>query len=61
MGVVNLTEIKGAWINGKLLCQDCMDDDDWNNQVGENDFLWSREVEDAEKLYFCDECKNRIK
>lgn len=58
MGHIKGDDVKGAWLDGRLWCKDCIKGGELNN-VGQEDLLLEDEMND-EDFYFCDECKERI-
>ncbi len=45
--------------DGRILCEECADQEEWDN-VTQDHIVTRTEVEESDKLYFCDECKKQI-
>ena len=45
--------------DGTVICKNCMDIDEWTN-LGEIQIISVSEVEQGQRLYFCDYCEERL-
>jgi hypothetical protein len=52
-------EIVGILDGQRLICADCVSDEDFNS-ADANEILTLDEVEESGDVFFCDECKKRI-
>ena len=60
MGMIKKEEIRGRQeAEGKIVCADCMEDDDWKD-VREADLFTDDHVEKSDDLFFCDLCGNQL-
>jgi len=58
MGIIEHEEIAGAHdCNGYIYCFNCMGN---VSDYEEEDLILAREVEDAERTYWCDSCKEAL-
>jgi hypothetical protein len=56
MGVYERNEITGIFKGQQVICSECLDDEEIN---GKN-IIAQIEIENDEKLYFCDDCGERL-
>jgi hypothetical protein len=57
MGVVNMEDVAGYQTkDGKVLCDECGEEDG----AKEGDFLFTKDIEAGDKIYFCDNCQKRL-
>ena len=60
MGIVNSDEIRGVCIGGVVLCVDCSVKDKSFDDAQEDNLILEKDIENEDKIYFCDECKKRL-
>jgi uncharacterized protein YlaI len=56
MAVYDSDEIVGIFHDNEILCSACYTDEDINN----NNIITQKEVDKGERLYFCDQCGERL-
>lgn len=59
MGTIEEEDVIGVMIGGKVICKDCVEDEDWN-AAKETDFLTKTQFADTEDLVFCDACREKL-
>lgn len=58
MGIVKKEDIRGVRIENQILCAKCISDE---GQYTSDALIMKWDIEkDNDKLYFCDECKERL-
>jgi len=59
MAAIKVENIIGYYINGKVVCCDCVEDSELEN-IKQSDVIMIDDVEDCDTLYFCDGCELQI-
>ncbi len=58
MGKIEKGEVLGCEIDGKIYCNECSSKIE--GAIMEDDLITKDDYEDADDLYFCDECKKGL-
>jgi len=59
MGVIKVEDIVGYFVGEQYVCCDCMDKKE-EAEATQDEILVRSEVENGDKLYFCDRCEEQI-
>ena len=55
MGVIKREDVVASWVDGQLVCADCLQDKD-----EETSFLTEEDIDSSDDIYVCDRCQKRI-
>ena len=56
--VVDASEVRGIWVDGKLFCIEHVPEGTWDN-IKQADLVLESDI-DEDHLYFCDECGSHV-
>ena len=59
MAKIPFDEIAGQYVNGQIVCRECVTEDELTN-LEEDEVITRQSIEDAEETFFCDRCKERL-
>ena len=59
MGVIKQEDIRGYYIDGSLVCSDCITDEERNRDFALTDLVTADDV-DGDDYYFCDRCNKTL-
>ncbi len=59
MSKVNVEDIKGYWIDGAVVCLECVTDEE-EVLAKESDLILDKDLEDEDVILFCDRCGKRL-
>ena len=58
MSVVKKEEVRGCYSDERVICFDCMTDEDWKNQ---DDLIFESDIQrNDDEFYYCDECNELL-
>ena len=59
MAIIDVEEVLGYFLGSELVCCDCIRDDE-GNKAKSDEILTNERVNQGDKYFFCDRCKEEI-
>lgn len=59
MAVIYSEDIRGAYIERKVICSDCIKGEEWDS-IKEGQVIIAYDVEEEDKSYFCNRCGKQL-
>lgn len=55
----DIDKVAAFYVNERVICTDCMTDNDWN-LLKQDNVITRKEAEEKDKIFFCDICGEAI-
>ncbi len=59
MGRIPFDEIAGYFVNGQIVCPECLTEDELANLM-EDEVITRQSIDDGEEMVFCDRTKKKL-